>query len=49
MLFKKSVGKNFTENTSKETPTQEFSCELYKIFKNTTFYRTPLVAASKSY
>ena len=28
----------------KETPTQAFSCEPCKIFKNTFFYRTPLVA-----
>ena len=30
----------------KETPTQEFSCEYGKIFKNTFFYRMPPVAAS---
>ena len=30
---------------SKETPTQVFSCEIGEIFKNTFFYRTPLVAA----
>ena len=28
---------------SKETPTQVFSCEIYEIFKNTFFYKTPLV------
>ena len=27
---------------------QLFSCEFCEIFKNTYFYRTPLVAASKS-
>ena len=31
----------------KETPTQVFSCEFWEIFKNTFFYRTPSVAASK--
>ena len=31
----------------KETLAQMFSCEFYEIFKNTFFYRTPLVAASK--
>ena len=30
----------------KETVTQVFFCEFCKIFKNTFFYRTPLVAAS---
>ena len=30
----------------KKTPTQVFSCEVCKIFKNTFSYRTPLVTAS---
>ena len=30
----------------KETPTQVCSCEYCEIFKNSFFYRTPLVAAS---
>ena len=30
----------------KETLTQVFSCEFCEIFRNTFFYRTPLVAAS---
>ena len=30
----------------KKTPTQVFSCEVYKIFKESTFYRTPPVTAS---
>ena len=30
----------------KETLTQVFSCEFYKISKSTFYYRTPLVAAS---
>ena len=29
-----------------KTPTQVFSCEIFEIFKNTFFYRTPPVAAS---
>ena len=32
----------------KETLVQLFSCEFCEIFKNTFFYRTPLVAASNS-
>ena len=31
----------------KEALTQVFSCEFCKIFKNTYFYRTPLVATSE--
>ena len=31
---------------SKKTPAQVFSSEICEIFKNTFFYRTPLVAAS---
>ena len=30
----------------KETLAQAFSCEFCKFFKNTLFYKTPLVAAS---
>ena len=30
----------------KETPTQIFSCEYCKIFKNSSFYRKPPVAGS---
>ena len=30
----------------KETPAQVFSCEFSEIYKNTFYYRTPLVAAS---
>ena len=30
----------------KETPTQEFSCDICKIIKNTFFHRTPPMAAS---
>ena len=36
----------FLKMYEKETPTQEFSCEYGKIFKNTFFYRMPAVAAS---
>ena len=31
----------------KETLAQVLSCECYEVFKNTYFYRTPLVAASE--
>ena len=31
----------------KETLTQVLTCEIYESFKNTFFYRTPLVAASE--
>ena len=36
----------FFTNFIKNTPTQVFSCEICKNFKNTFFYRTPSVAAS---
>ena len=32
----------------KETPTQGFSCEYYKMFEKSFFYGTPLVAASEN-
>ena len=32
----------------KETLAEVFSCEFCEIFKNTFFYKTPLVAASKT-
>ena len=32
----------------KETLVQVLSCEIYEKFKNTFFYRTPLVAASEA-
>ena len=31
-----------------ETLTQVFSCEYHKIFENSSFYGTPLVAASEN-
>ena len=31
---------------NKETPTQVFSCEYFEIFRNSLFYKTPLVASS---
>ena len=45
LFFNKVSGKgcNFIK---KETLAQAFSCEFCEIFKNTFFYRTPLVAAS---
>ena len=42
-VFDKGLGLEIFE---KETPRQVFSCEYCKIFKNSFFYRTPLVAAS---
>ena len=33
----------------KETLAQVFSCEFCEIFKNTYFYRAPLVAASEDF
>ena len=39
------VGVNFI----KKTPTQVFSYEYCKIFKNSFFYRTSAVAASENY
>ena len=51
------ISQNSQENTrsqasacnfiNKETPTQVFSCEFFKNFKNTFFYRSSLVAASR--
>ena len=56
MFCKKGVLRNFAKFTGKhlcqslffkkETLAQVFSCEFCGIFKNTFFYRTPLVAAS---
>ena len=42
LFFNKAC--NFIE---KETPTQVFSCEFYKVFKNAFFYMIPLVATSE--
>ena len=50
MFCKKGALKNFTNACNfikKETLAQLFSCEFREISKNTIFYRTPLVAASK--
>ena len=45
LFFNKAagLGLNFIK---KETLAHVFSCEFCEIFKNTYFYRTPLVAAS---
>ena len=56
VFCKKSVLKNLAKFTGKhlwqspffikkEVLAQVLSCEFYKIFKNTFFYRTPLVVA----
>ena len=47
MFFRKGVLENVSFSV-KKTPTQVFSCEFGKIFKNSFFYRTPLVTASIS-
>ena len=44
-LFKKLAGWRLATSL-KKTPTQVFSCEVGKIFKNTFSYRTPQVTAS---
>ena len=46
-LFNKVVCLNACNLIKKETPTQMFSCENCETFKNTFFYRTPLVVASE--
>ena len=51
LFRKKGVLKNFTKFPRKhchrcQTLAQVFSCEFCEIFKNTYFYRTPLVTAS---
>ena len=38
----------YIRSSRSETLAQVFSCEFCKISKNTFFYRTPLVAASKT-
>ena len=43
-LFSKVAGLKAC-NFVKDNPTQVFSCEYCKIFKNTFFYKTPSVAA----
>ena len=45
-LFNNVVGLQDCNFIKKEIPTQVFSCEFCEIFKNTFFYRTPLVASS---
>ena len=52
VICKKGIFKNFTNFLrpetllKKETLKQAFSCEFCEFFKNTYFYRTPLVAGS---
>ena len=49
--FAKFTGKHLRQSLliKNETLVQVFSCEFCKIFKNTFFYRTPLVNASRAY
>ena len=42
-ILENSQESNFIK---KEAVAQVFSCKFYEIFKNTFYYRTPLVAAS---
>ena len=44
-LFNKVAG--LIATLLKKTPTQVFSCEYSEIFKNSYFYRRPLVLASE--
>ena len=46
-LFFNEVAVLASNYIKKETLAQVFSCEFWAIFKNTYFYRTPLVAASE--
>ena len=45
LFFNKAAGLGL-KFIKKETLTHVFSCEFCEIFKNTYFYRTPLVATS---
>ena len=45
-LFSKVAGLEGYNSIEKRPHTQVFSCEYWEIFKDTLFYRTPLVAAS---
>ena len=48
LFFNKVAGLRLQlKRLKKETLTQVFSCEFWKISKNSFSYRTPLVAASK--
>ena len=45
-FLKKLAGSKPAIFFKKKVATQVFSCEVYEIFKNTFFYRTPLVTVS---
>ena len=45
-LFLKNLQSERLATSLKKTPTQVFSCEIYKIFKNIFPCRTPLITAS---
>ena len=45
-VFNKVTDLKGLQRYQKETATQMFSCEIYEIFKDTIFYRTPPVAGS---
>ena len=48
IFFKKGRRIEALQHYQKETPTQVFSCEIFEIFKDTFFYRTPPMTASGS-
>ena len=45
-IFLKRLQGCAVQHYEKETPTQMFFCQVCEIFKDTIFYRTPLVATS---
>ena len=47
-LFNKATGLKVCSFIKKETPTQFFSCEFCKNFKNSFLYGAPPVAASEN-
>ena len=48
LKISQNAGLSSATSLKKETLAQVFSCEFCEIFKNSFFYRTPLVAASVS-
>ena len=46
LFFNKVIALSPATLFKKETSTQEFSCEVREIYKNTFFYKTPLLADS---
>ena len=46
VFFNKVAGPQNSNFIKKKTPTQIFSSEIYKILKNTLFYRSPATASA---